>query len=276
MENVAVVLKEIKAKAAAEAAILATEDGLVLEGITETDLDLDVVAAYAANYVSVSASMAEDVQFGQTESVIVVYRGKCLVIAPLGSSLMAVLVGAGSANVGNLRLQLWQRIEDLARAVQQEVPEMAHSADTVLSDGPQFSARIDEELGRAQGQQTEFSVAVMALERLEAAGPVPENAQEWLLRLFAMRLQKAIRFPADVVARLDDGKFGVLLAGVKRDKAVAVVQRIAAQALHDNLDHPRDEVTFRLRAGIASFPEAGSSAESLLQQAAATLEPISA
>ncbi len=116
-----------------------------------------------------------------------------------------------------------------------------------------------------------FALAVLALEGLaEASPPIAPPTAERLTRLFAERLQKALR-AGDMAAQLDDGTFGVLLPGVKSDQAKAVVQRLTAQVLEGNLGHPRNEVTFRLRAGIATFPEAGASTESVLRQATAAL-----
>ncbi len=523
MEKVATVLETIKAKAAAEAALVITRDGLVLEANSETDGDLTAIAAYAASYVTVSERMAEeDTKRGRTQSVVVIYRGKVLVIAPLGSSVVAIVVGSRNAHLGNLGLQLRRGLDDLVRAISEEMPELgldpeslkslgpsapevapppsakpgarAHTptgpsapptpstpkpvpqanatvqpvgqtsarpgekapprrpqeavpqgkatpkidqappptvakptpapvrqvtpqvdpapsvsdhapsptpvkpappgarqvtpgadptastsdrtstptpvrpaspgtrqvtpgadptastsdrtftptpvrpalpgarqvtpgadptastsdrtstptpvrpappgarqttpqsdatatasdqvsrapveqapeaptarAGTSLTDARQLVARINQDLEQRRTHPGEFSIAVLALEGLgEASPPIGQATAERLIHLFAERLQKALR-SVDLAAYLDDGTFGVFLAGVKRDQGKAVIQRITVQVLESNLDHPRSETTFRLRAGIATFPDAGASAESLMRRATTSL-----
>ncbi len=494
MEKVATVLETIKAKAAAEAALVITRDGLVLEANSETDTDLTAIAAYAASYVTVSERMAEeDTKRGRTQSVVVIYRGKVLVIAPLGSSVVAIVVGSRNAHLGNLGLQLRKGLDDLVHAISEEMPELGldpesqkslgpsvpevapppsartgarfrtpagpsapstpstpkpvpptsapaqaagqtsarpgekaplrrpqeaipqgkatpkidqaplpptvakptpapvrqvtpqvdpapsvndHAASptpvkpappgarqvtpaadpttttsdrtstptpvrpappgarqvtpaanppastsdrtstptparpappgarpatpqadatatasdqvssapaeqapevhtaragTSLADARQLVARINQELEQRRTHPGEFSIAVLALEGLgDASPPIGPAAAERLIRLFAERLQKALR-SVDLAAYLDDGTFGVFLAGVKRDQGKAVIQRITVQVLESNLDHPRNETTFRLRAGIATFPDAGASAESLMRRATTSL-----
>ncbi len=332
MEKVAKVLQTIKTKAAAEAALLATGDGLVLEGISESDADLEAIAAYAASYVSVSERLAADTQLGQTQSVIVLYRGKALVIAPLGGPVMVVVVGSGTAHLGNLRLQLGRGLPALVGALHEELPEMTVGAngtapaaapvrgaqrpwreapaispptsdrsegslrgEAAAHAGPEappaeplptpagtaesspravippddhpFTRRIEVELRRAQEHGAEFSVAVLALEGFgERRTPIGRKGQEDLTHLFGERLKKALR-AADMAAQLDDVTFGVLFAGVNREQARAIVLRISAQALDDNLQRSRSEITFRVHAGVAAFPEAGSSPDRLLQRA---------
>ncbi len=455
MEKVGSALETIRTKAAAEAVLLTTRDGLILQAASGTDADLEAIAAYGASYVSVSERMAEDTKRGHTQVVIVIFRGKVLVITPLGSSVVAIVVGARNAHLGNLRIQLRRGIDDLAHAVREEMPEItldttgvvstpegapspgagtkvrprvpprapsshdvskrdgttqpvdparaggeamprkiqeaapqakvaptttpqapdpaavkptpsdvrkpappaempaarsdhgpspaavkptppdirkpappaetpaapsdqgpsptaakptppdlrrpappaaapagrgdqaaargsAESAPTspttptrtlqpALGDTRHLIARINQELGQMRTRPGVFALAVLALEGLaEASPPIAPPTAERLTRLFAERLQKALR-AGDMAAQLDDGTFGVLLPGVKSDQAKAVVQRLTAQVLESNLGHPRNEVTFRLRAGIATFPEAGASTESVMRQATTAL-----
>ncbi len=486
MEKVVSALEAIKTKAGAEAVLLTTRDGLILQSAAGTDADLEAIAAYGASYVSVSERMAEDTKRGNTQAVIVIFRGKVLVITPLGSSVVAIVVGSRNAHLGNLRIQLRRGIDDLAVAVRDEMPEITLDTAAVLSspegasppstgpkvrprvpprasapraphphdgskrDGTQpvdlaraggettprkvqeaapqakaaptsapqapepttvkptppdvrkpapaeapaarpdqgpsptavkppppdirkpapptpaarpdqgasptavkppppdirkpaspaetpaarpdqgpsptavkptppdlqrpgppaaapagrgdqaparasaesaptspliptrtsqpplgdtrhLIARINQELGQMRTRPGVFALAVLALEGLaEATPPIAQQTAERLTRLFADRLQKALR-TGDMAAQMDDGTFGVLLPGVKSDQAKAVVARIIAQVLDGNLGHPRNEVTFRLRAGIATFPEAGASAESVMRQATAAL-----
>jgi len=154
--------------------------------------------------------------------------------------------------------------EELAPA-REELPPSAAVASRTKAHA--FAARINEALTHLRRPPGVCSVAVLALEGLgETTPPLPRPDRERLIQRCAEQLQKALR-AADVAADFENGLFGLLLAGVKSDQANAVVQRITTQVLEKNLDSPPAEVTFRLRAGIAAFPEAGATGEQLLRRA---------
>lgn len=463
MTKVTNVLEAIKTKAAAEAALLISVDGQVLATTSNTDAGLTAIATYAANYVSVSERMGEDTQRGAAQAVILIYRGKAVVLAPLGRSAVALIVGSRGAHLGNLRHQLQKGIGDLARAVVDEMPavsvdvsappptppppppvqpppppvqppptpqpparatrpaapsrptvvyrprgtsprptptkesedtpsvpvvktrERTQAPDAVSRDGdahlpeqapsapqpeevpppvaespppmqpaalapveapapvevappepepmpPQpepmppemaatpeqtevsappveavpdelevtdsesladpllqfveperprhpspladlanFATRIDHHLEDMRRNPGSFSLAVLALEGFgEISPPIGRAAREDLVHLCAKRLQKAMR-SADIATQFDDATFGILLGGVKSNQAKAVVQRVTTQVLEDNLDQPREKVTFRIRAGTVTYPEGGSSADRLLRRARTSL-----
>jgi len=134
MERLATIMKGLKERAAAEAALLTSADGLVLEAVNDTGLDMESLAAYAASSVMVSERMGEMAEFGAPESVVVFYRGHTLVIHPLGP-VVAVLVGAEPTPPGALRLHLRRATGALRDAVRGELqgpvgdgdgPEGAH------------------------------------------------------------------------------------------------------------------------------------------------------
>ncbi|OLC30667.1 MAG: hypothetical protein AUH31_04295 [Armatimonadetes bacterium 13_1_40CM_64_14] len=133
-------------------------------------------------------------------------------------------------------------------------------AETGLSSDHHFLARLDEELHHA----TEFSLVLLELQM--PAGPVP------LAQRFTQRLREVIR-SCDLVAHLGEGRFGVLLAGVNRETAGAIVDRFA-QIVAGEL-RAASGASLRLRVGLATGTElAQSSPDALLQRAAAAMADI--
>ncbi len=135
MEKVAAVLNLLKARAAVDAVVLTTEDGLVVDGVAEPDTDIDTIAAYAASYASVSARMGEESRFGPVDSVVVVSPGRAMVIAPVDATVVAAIVGPGGMQVGNMRLQLQRSLKELATALGEE----AQASFAPLTPGPDTS-----------------------------------------------------------------------------------------------------------------------------------------
>ncbi len=174
------------------------------------------------------------------------------------------LVNAGERLASTLfRLRLQSRYREWMRS----------DPETGLSAPHHFCARLEAELARAHDHATEFSVVVMALEGLEVGVPLlGVQGQKRLLRGIAERLQNGIR-SCDMAALLDDGKFGILLAGVNRDLAGAILQRIATTVL-STPELPPGEHVIRLQGGVAAFPEAGTSVDDLVEQARSGLKLI--
>lgn len=119
MQRLSEILKDMKAKSSAEAVVLTSSDGLVLDAVQDEGLDLESLAAYAATNVTASERIGESVHCGAPESVIIIYQGKALVMAPLGP-VVAMLLGTG-AQIGNLRLQLKRSMADLSTALEEEL-----------------------------------------------------------------------------------------------------------------------------------------------------------
>jgi predicted regulator of Ras-like GTPase activity (Roadblock/LC7/MglB family) len=124
MERLATIMKDLKERAAADAALLTSADGLVLEAVNDTGLDMESLAAYAASSVMVSERMGEMTEFGAPESVVVFYRGHTLVINPLGP-VVAVLVASDQTPPGALRMHLRRAQVELTEAVQDQLQPQA-------------------------------------------------------------------------------------------------------------------------------------------------------
>lgn len=174
------------------------------------------------------------------------------------------------ARLGRLADPLAMTLSRLRRETR--LRELIHlDPETRLSNRPHFLARIEEELQRAQQHASEFSVVMLQLDGIsDAARLMGSQTGAQLMGRFTQRLQSALR-TCDMAASLDDGRFGLLLAGVSRETAASFMARMMDMMLHDNLQVPRDRLALRLRVGLASFPEVGDSLDDLLQRAAADL-----
>jgi GGDEF domain-containing protein len=134
-------------------------------------------------------------------------------------------------------------------------------AETGLSSDYHFLARLEEELQRA----AEFALVLLELQMSPGAERAP------LVQRFTRRLREVIR-SCDLVAHLGEGRFGVLLAGVNRETAGAIVDRFAEIIAREL--RPASEAALRLRVGLATGSELQSSPSALLQHAAAAMADI--
>ncbi|MGH2397348.1 MAG: roadblock/LC7 domain-containing protein [bacterium] len=126
MQRVSEILKDMKGKASAEAALLTSSDGLVLGAVQDDGIELESLAAYAASNMMTSERMGESVDCGMPESVIVIYQDRAIVMAPLGP-VVAILIGSSVTQLGNLRLQLKHAMVDLSVALRDELEMKAES-----------------------------------------------------------------------------------------------------------------------------------------------------
>ena len=139
-------------------------------------------------------------------------------------------------------------------------------AETGLSSDHHFLARLDEELQRARQHAAEFALVMLELQMSPSTEPAP------LVQRFTRRLREVIR-SCDLVARLGEGRFGVLLAGVNRETAGGIVDRFA-QIVTGEL-RPASGGALRLRVGLATGTDLlQSSPDALLQRAAAAMADI--
>ncbi|MDQ7842415.1 MAG: roadblock/LC7 domain-containing protein [Armatimonadota bacterium] len=120
MPRLAAILKGLKEQSGAAAALISSADGLLLEAVDDAGVDLESLAAYAASSVMVSERLGEMTAFGGPEAVVILYRGRPLVITPMGPIVVA-LVGTAQTPAGALRMHLRHATVDLVSAVQDEL-----------------------------------------------------------------------------------------------------------------------------------------------------------
>lgn len=142
---------------------------------------------------------------------------------------------------------------------------------TGLGNAHHFTARVEEELQRAQQHAIEFTIAVVELGGLpeveRALGP---QARAQLVQAFTHRLAGSLR-SCDLAAAIGDGRWGLLLAGVNGDRAKGVADRIRNDVERDNLKIP-GQFRLAVRIGLADCVEPGASAQALIDRAAMDME----
>ena len=147
-EQIKTILTEARRQSAAQAALLLSGDGVVLESGGDAQADLDTLAAYAASSVMVCERLGESASYGSPEAVMVVFPARAVAMAPLGPA-MAVLIGSAS-QLGTLRLTLLRFVDDLAAALRGE-PRRAAISTSADADPPAGdrtkAARITPGLG---------------------------------------------------------------------------------------------------------------------------------
>jgi len=120
IQRVSEILKDMKGKTSAVAALLTSSDGLVLDAVQDDGIELESLAAYAASNMMTSERMGESMNCGMPESVIVTYQDKAVVMAPLGP-VVVILLGSSDSQLGNLRLQMKRAMVDLSAALKDEL-----------------------------------------------------------------------------------------------------------------------------------------------------------
>lgn len=137
--------------------------------------------------------------------------------------------------------------------------------ETGLSARHRFLARLDTEIVRARTNASEFAVFVITLDGGSRHGP--ESIGRFT-RAFAQRLRNSIR-SCDMATLMDDGSFGVLLAGVNRATAERILARIATTALQGNHGLSTGAVT--VWGGVAACSDAITPADEFLARARGSL-----
>lgn len=86
------------------AALLVSRDGFVVAADAEPDFKVEAVAAQVAGVIDISARLAAEVGRSEAKCIGVGFDDLSVVLAPFGSELMLVLVGAPDALVCEYRL----------------------------------------------------------------------------------------------------------------------------------------------------------------------------
>lgn len=145
--------------------------------------------------------------------------------------------------------------------------------ETGLSAWHHFVARLDAELDRARHQSGEFSVVVVAFDGHERVSPSGRAQEKPLVRLVGERLQSSTR-SCDMVALLDAGVFGVLLAGVNGQTAGTIIRRIVTTVIREITELAPPARGVRVSGGVAAFSDDATSAEELVARARSRLQQI--
>jgi len=120
------------------------------------------------------------------------------------------------------------------------------------------------ELARSRRYDHPFSLVIIALENLKAAKDIHDrHAGDAVLRTVAANILEKLRVN-DLVARLSEDEFVLLLSEIDPGAAALVTRRLR-ESLLDKMDYNRWPVAFSI--GIASFLKAPGTVEEMLKKA---------
>jgi diguanylate cyclase (GGDEF)-like protein len=140
-----------------------------------------------------------------------------------------------------------------------------------------YKSRVFKELAGSQIRLCKrngwpVGMVVMDIDRLGAINDrYGYDAGNRVLRHFAETLQKTVR-ESDLVARLDDDRFALLLPKCDAKAAKKVIQRIQEEILSHPLKVDRGEVKIPFSCGVVSFAGKVAKFNVLLNRAAEALE----
>jgi diguanylate cyclase (GGDEF)-like protein len=142
-----------------------------------------------------------------------------------------------------------------------------HDIVTELVSYEHFSGEISKAIRRSARDCGHLSVAHLAIDRFDAyCETLGKEAGNEILREVAFRWIDILPETA-TLARIEHGKFGLLLTNLTCSVEVLETVRDLFQALRQPLEIEGQEIALNLHAGIAIYPQDGSDAASLERSA---------
>ena len=154
---------------------------------------------------------------------------------------------------------------------QQAQEQLRHLANydrlTALPNRAMFHDRLSHALTKAQRSNREICLLFVDVDRFKSINDsLGHHTGDRVLRSIAKRLMRCVR-KSDTVARLGGDEFTVILDELDDlDTVIAVCERIL-ETVSEPLVLSENEITLTCSIGIAHYPNDGSDAETLLQNA---------
>jgi diguanylate cyclase (GGDEF)-like protein len=176
--------------------------------------------------------------------------------------LFETLVNHAGVTMENFRL-----VERLRKNAAENQHQALHDALTGLPNRTLFHDRVRQALAASERDATKAAVMLMDLDRFkEINDTLGHHSGDLLLQEIGLRLQATIR-ESDTVARLGGDEFAILLPGVDVSTDVGLVAEKLIQALHRPFLIEDLALDVGASIGIATYPEHGMDANSLIQRA---------
>lgn len=192
---------------------------------------------------------------GRAVAVLTLYAGETGFFDAEETRLLEEL--AADASLGLEHIEQERRINYLA----------FHDPLTGLPNINLFLDRLKQALARARHHDRVLAVVVFDIEGFrETASAVGRHAGDGMLQAASRYLTSAVR-EGDTVARLEGEEFGVVLTDVARQDDVVQVAEKLARDFPRTVVQAGDEIFFRVRSGVAIFPNDGGDGETLLRNA---------
>ena len=170
------------------------------------------------------------------------------------------------------RVELGRRFVELPwwRGAGQTAPGALRSGGALpgVCDRDAILHRLEEELARSRRHDTELSVALLAVDGLGAVGPLGDDAGDEILRELVRRMRATLR-PYDIIGRVGDAEFLVVVPGTGETDAGTVLRRLH-QAVEAEPFTTEDESAVRVFLGGATGLE--EPAEALVVRAQEALD----
>ncbi|RMG92150.1 MAG: EAL domain-containing protein, partial [Zetaproteobacteria bacterium] len=145
-----------------------------------------------------------------------------------------------------------------------------YDALTNLPNRRLFLDRLNHAIAMARREREKLAVLYMDLNRFKPINDtLGHEAGDMVLRECAKRFRRFLR-ESDTAARLGGDEFAVLLPKTSAEMALNVAKKLLF-SLQEPIRLPRQEVTIGTSIGIATYPDDGEQAETLLKHADAAM-----
>ncbi|MFA4991801.1 MAG: sensor domain-containing diguanylate cyclase [Candidatus Omnitrophota bacterium] len=235
------------------------------------DFDKEIAAAMLEVKIDIFISSQENLSFLRRLSVIKEFD--TLICIPL----MAEDKIIGVLYVENIPRQHFENFVILARqfAIQfQKVVLYKKVQDIAITDSltevstrRYFLERFSEEIRRAMRHKTSLSFLMLDLDHFKAKNDkFGHLVGDVILKEVAALLKTSLR-EIDIIGRYGGEEFGVVLAGIGRDGAMQVAERIRLSVGNAVFKAYDEVVSTTLSIGLSVFPDDGASREDLIEKA---------
>lgn len=126
-----------------------------------------------------------------------------------------------------------------------------------------FMTRLEEEVKRSERYLRDVTVAII---HVDSVFPPESEEDNELMRATARVLRRNSR-ASDILARVDYGKFSVLMPETRKTDAAVASERLKVQVLEYLASMGDSYADVNIEIGIASYPEHGDEGAVLMQEA---------
>lgn len=175
-----------------------------------------------------------------------------------------------SASLADFLLQIQNNM--LFKVVEERLKHTSyHDTLTGLPNRDKFEQELHHFVTISQRQDQRFGIMQIDLDRFRnASETLGREASNSLLEVIAQRITKSVR-NTDLVARLEDDEFAILLSDVKRPEAVANIAEKILSSICAPLKVNGKQFFITASIGISLFPEDSTSMPQLIGNADAAL-----
>lgn len=130
-----------------------------------------------------------------------------------------------------------------------------------------FMDRLSEEINRSSRLTLNFSIAMIDIDHFKRCNDKYGHLSgDAVLRGISERLKFSVR-EVDMVARYGGEEFSILLPETSKELALVVAERLRDAIESNKVKVNSEELAITISAGVATYPEDGIDAESLIEKA---------